>query len=49
VGFELEDQDFLGRGELVSVSWGSNVDRDTLQAVYEDPATVKFKPVGQSL
>jgi hypothetical protein len=37
VGFEVEDQDFLGRGELVSVSWGSNVDRDTLQAVYEDP------------
>ncbi|HWJ06886.1 MAG TPA: hypothetical protein VNS57_13980 [Steroidobacteraceae bacterium] len=37
VGFELEDQDFLGRGELVSLSWGSNVDRDTLLALYEDP------------
>jgi hypothetical protein len=37
VGFEVEDQDFLGRGELVSVSWGSNVDRDTLLLVYEDP------------
>lgn len=37
VGFEIEDQDFLGRGELVSLSWGRNVDRDTLLAVYEDP------------
>ncbi len=37
VGFEVEDQDFLGRGELVSLSWGRNVDRDVLQAVYEDP------------
>jgi len=37
VGFKIEDQDFLGRGELVSLSWGRNVDRDTLLAVYEDP------------
>ena len=37
VGIKVEDQDFLGRGELVSLSWGSNVDRDTLLAVYEDP------------
>jgi outer membrane translocation and assembly module TamA len=37
VGFEVEDQDFLGRGELVSLSWGRNVDRDTVLAVYEDP------------
>ena len=36
-GFELEDEDFLGRGELVSLSWGRSVDRDTLLAVYEDP------------
>ncbi len=36
VGFEVEDQDFLGRGELVSVSWGRNVDRDTLLLVYDD-------------
>jgi len=37
VGFGVEDQDFLGRGELVSLSWGSDVDRNTLQVVYEDP------------
>lgn len=36
-GFEIEDQDFLGRGELVSVSWGQNVDRTSLLFVYEDP------------
>ena len=36
MGF-ADHQDFLGRGELVSVSWGSNVDRDTLLLVYEDP------------
>jgi hypothetical protein len=40
VGFEVEDQDFFGRGELVSMSWGRNVDRDTLQVVYEDPQIV---------
>lgn len=37
VGFELEDQDFFGRGEFVSASVGRNVDRDTLLLVYEDP------------
>ncbi len=36
-GFEIEDQDFLGRGELVSVSWGKNVDRSSMTLVYEDP------------
>jgi len=36
-GFELQDEDFLGRGELVSVMWGSNVDRSTLRFTYEDP------------
>jgi len=36
-GFEIEDQDFMGRGEMLSVSWGRNVDRDTLLFVYEDP------------
>jgi hypothetical protein len=36
-GFEIEDQDFLGRGELVQLSWNSNVDRTTTRAVYEDP------------
>jgi hypothetical protein len=36
-GFELQDEDFLGRGELVSVSWGRNVDRDSLLFRYEDP------------
>ena len=36
-GFELQDEDFLGRGELVSVLWASNVDRDTLRFTYEDP------------
>lgn len=36
-GFEIEDQDFLGRGELVSLSWGQNVDRSTVRALYEDP------------
>jgi hypothetical protein len=37
VGVDVEDQDFLGRGELVSLSWGRNVDRDSLLGVYEDP------------
>ncbi len=37
VGFGIEDQDFLGRGELVSVSWGRNVDRDVLLFTYADP------------
>jgi len=36
-GLQLEDQDFLGRGETLSVSWGRNVDRDTLLFVYDDP------------
>jgi hypothetical protein len=36
-GFKIQDEDFLGRGELVSVSWGRNVDRDTLLFVYDDP------------
>ena len=36
-GLEVEDQDFLGRGELVSVSWGKNVDRSTMLFTYEDP------------
>jgi len=36
-GFELQDEDFLGRGELVSVSWSRNVDRDSLMFVYDDP------------
>ena len=37
VAFGIEDQDFLGRGELVSLSWGRNVDRDTLLFTYADP------------
>lgn len=36
-GFELQDEDFLGRGELVSLGWGRNVDRDSLTFVYDDP------------
>jgi hypothetical protein len=36
-GFELQDEDFLGRGELVSLSWGRDVDRDSLLFIYEDP------------
>lgn len=36
-GFELQDEDFLGRGELVSVAWGRDVDRDSLLLTYEDP------------
>jgi hypothetical protein len=36
-GIVLQDEDFLGRGELVSVLWGRNVDRDTLMFTYEDP------------
>jgi hypothetical protein len=36
-GFEIQDQDFLGRGELVSVSWGKNVDRSSVMFEYEDP------------
>jgi hypothetical protein len=35
--FEVEDQDFLGRGELVALNWNSNVDRTTMRALYEDP------------
>ena len=27
----------LGRGELVSLSWGRNVDRDSLMFLYDDP------------
>ena len=37
MGFEIEDQDFLGRGEMVSIGWGRNVDRDSLRFVYQDP------------
>jgi hypothetical protein len=36
-GFGLQDQDFLGRGELVEISWARNVDRDSLQLLYDDP------------
>jgi hypothetical protein len=36
-GVEIEDQDFLGRGELVALSWNSSVDRTTTRALYEDP------------
>jgi hypothetical protein len=36
-GFELQDEDFLGRGELVSMSWGRSVDRDSLMFIYDDP------------
>jgi hypothetical protein len=36
-GFVLQDQDFLGRGELVSLSWGRSVDRDSLLFTYDDP------------
>jgi len=36
-GFQLQDEDFLGRGELVSVSWSRNVDRDSLLLRYDDP------------
>ena len=36
-GFELEDQDFMGRGELASLGWKSDVDRTSLRLVYEDP------------
>jgi hypothetical protein len=36
-GLILEDQDFLGRGEFVSVSWSSNVDRNSLLFAYDDP------------
>ena len=37
VGIGIEDQDFLGRGESVSLSWGRDVDRDTLLLTYSDP------------
>jgi hypothetical protein len=36
-GFQIEDQDFMGRGELLSVSWGKNVDRSSMLLLYEDP------------
>jgi len=34
---EIEDQDFLGRGETVALSYTSNVDRTSTRALYEDP------------
>jgi len=37
VGFELQDEDFLGRGSLVSVGWASDVDRSSLLFDYDDP------------
>ena len=36
-GVAIQDQDFLGRGESVSLEWGRNVDRDTLTVDYVDP------------
>ena len=36
-GIEIEEQDFMGRGELVSLEWGSDVDRTSLRVVYDDP------------
>ena len=36
-GIEIEEQDFMGRGELVSLEWGSDVDRTSLRLVYDDP------------
>src|SRR4026207_332658 len=36
-GLEIEDQDFMGRGELVSLGWKSDVDRNSLRLVYDDP------------
>lgn len=36
-GLILEDQDFLGRGEFLSVAWDNNVDRNSLMFSYDDP------------
>jgi hypothetical protein len=36
-GAEIEDENFLGRGELLSLGYGKNVDRSSLALVYEDP------------
>jgi outer membrane translocation and assembly module TamA len=36
-GLKVEDQDFMGRGELLSLGWKSDVDRNSLRLVYEDP------------
>lgn len=36
-GFELQDEDFLGRGKLVSVGWASDVDRSSVLFDYDDP------------
>jgi outer membrane protein assembly factor BamA len=36
-GLKIEDQDFMGRGELLSLGWKSDVDRNSLRLVYEDP------------
>jgi len=37
VSAEVQDENFLGRGELVSLGWNSNVDRTSVNATYEDP------------
>ena len=36
-GIELQDEDFLGRGKLVSVGWASDVDRSSVLLDYDDP------------
>ncbi len=36
-GLILEDQDFLGRGKFLSVSYDNNVDRNSLLFSYDDP------------
>jgi outer membrane protein assembly factor BamA len=36
-GLKIEDQDFMGRGELVSLGWKSDVDRTSLRLLYDDP------------
>jgi hypothetical protein len=36
-GLAIEDENFLGRGEKLALSWGKDVDRASLALVYADP------------
>lgn len=36
-GLEIEDENFLGRGEKLALSYGKDVDRASLSLIYQDP------------
>ena len=48
-GLEIEDQDFMGRGELLSLGWKSDVDRTSLRLLDDDPQLFGTLVAGSSV